>query len=82
MTTTQNAVTIIRRARSPIEMMVDRACGFDPNNPPPAKPKPSDAEIQAAFTEVFDAALAWQKNYKKGATRLISAVKAAKAIGF
>ena len=25
------------RARSPIEMMVDKACGFDPNAPPPPR---------------------------------------------
>lgn len=63
-------------------MMVDKACGFDPANPPPTPPRPSDAEIQAAFTEVFDAALAWQRNHRKGAKRLTAAVKAARKIGF
>jgi hypothetical protein len=31
------------RARSPIEMMVDRACGFDPDKPPPKRAEPDIA---------------------------------------
>lgn len=44
------------RARSPIEMMVDKACGFDPSVAPARKLLDAEA---AAFLAVADAAKAW-----------------------
>lgn len=59
------------RARSPIEMMVDQACGFDPSAPAPARPparppvKADDPETQAVC-DVCEAATAWARAIDDG----------------
>jgi hypothetical protein len=55
------------RARSPIEMMVDKACGFDPNAPSPPRPpvKADDPETQAVC-DVCEAAAAWVRAIEDG----------------
>ena len=61
--------------RSPITLMIDRACGFDPSNPP--KPRILDEKaIGNAMLEVCDAAEAWKRNHKRGTKRLAAAVVA------
>lgn len=51
------------RPRSPIEAMVDAACGFDPNKPPPREPiKAEDPETQAVL-DVCEAAAAWVRSF-------------------
>lgn len=68
--------------RSPIEMMVDKACGFDPANPPPvSKPEEMPENAPALMLEIVDAAKAWDRNHKKGTPRLRTAVAAFRAIG-
>jgi hypothetical protein len=47
----------MKRARSPIEMMVDKACGFDPDAPT----KPPLEEETKALCAVGDAAVTWFK---------------------
>ena len=48
--------------RSPITLMIDRACGFDPSNPP--KPRILDEKaIGNAMLEVCDAAEAWKRHW-------------------
>ena len=51
-------------ARSPIEMMVDRACGFDPDAPRPPKP-PIDLEA-STLMRVGTAAVAWHAAREAG----------------
>lgn len=46
-------------SRSPIEMMVDKACGFDPEAPRAAE---QATEEVSALLMVADAALAWWRN--------------------
>ncbi len=48
------------RARSPIEMMVDQACGFDPNAPPPPRePVKADDEQTQLVCDACTALAAW-----------------------
>lgn len=48
------------RPRSPIEMMVDKACGFDPGAaPPPREPVKADDPETQAVCDVCEAAAAW-----------------------
>jgi hypothetical protein len=48
------------RERSPIEMMVDKACGYDPSKDTAPAKEPL-ADESAALLAVADAAVAWQK---------------------
>ena len=71
-------------ARSPIEMMIDVACDFDPNmpRPEPRKTKATDVDAQALMN-VGDAAVAWLEARESGlaeidATRVL--VEAAKVL--
>jgi hypothetical protein len=45
-------------ARSPIEMMVDRACGITEASPPPPQ-RPTPDEQTEALLAVCDAAVTW-----------------------
>ena len=48
------------RPRSPIEMMVDKACGFDPNAPPPPRvPVKADDEQTQVVCDACTALAAW-----------------------
>ena len=53
-------------ARSPIEMMVDKACGFDPDVPRPAVTRTVVDRDTQALMNVGDAALAWLRQREKG----------------
>ncbi len=60
-------------SRSPIQMMVDQACGFDPNAPKP-KPVTLDAETKALLA-VVDAAEVWWKGRRPISFRLAQHLK-------
>lgn len=48
------------RPRSPIEMMVDKACGFDPDAPPqPRAPVKADDEQTQLVCDACTALAAW-----------------------
>lgn len=62
------------KTRSPIEMMVDKACGFDPNNPPPIDEKPQLDEIASTLLLIADAAKDWKLGKTGADGRLCAAV--------
>ena len=72
------------KPRSPIERMVDQACGFDPSKAE-AEPKSPTKEqlddVTAAMLEVCSAACAWAKNKYKGGKRLTTAVRKYRNLG-
>ena len=53
-------------ARSPIEIMVDEACGFDPHAPKPAARIPEVSREAQILMNVGDAAVAWLRQRKEG----------------
>lgn len=54
-------------ARSPIEMMVDKACGFDPDAPRPEPVTRRDVDSDTlALMNVGSAAVAWLKERENG----------------
>lgn len=62
-------------ARSPIEMMVDQACGFDLNAPrPEQRPLVLDEETKALLA-VVDAAEVWWKGNRPARYRLTQHLK-------
>lgn len=61
---------------SPIERMIDSACGLQPGQiPPPMRPSEPPPGATEALLEVAAAAKAWHRNHKRGAKRLTVAVK-------
>jgi hypothetical protein len=72
--------------RSPIQRMVDEACGFDPDAPaPPKEPvqPPTDEEVRI-FTECMDAAMKWSRKPSdpKRVAALRKACRAAREAGW
>lgn len=53
------------KARSPIEMMIDQACGIDPNAEP-AVQAPSTSPDTQALIDVGDAATSWLRAVESG----------------
>ena len=66
----------------PIVAIVDQACGFDRNNPPPPAPKPDFEAIGKAMVEVCEAARRWDRNHKKGTPRLRTSLKTLRGLGW
>lgn len=65
------------RPRSPIDAMIDKACGVPPGWQPtaPARPPPEQIDAEAkALLEIAAAAKAWRRSPAKGAARLRRAV--------
>ncbi len=64
---------------SPIEMMIDKACGISVTTP--VGPNKAHDAAGAALLEIADAEKRWDRNHKKGTKRLSAAVAAWRAIG-
>ncbi len=63
--------------RSPIEMMVDQACGFDPSKEQPVQNIQRLDEATKALLEVADAAKSWRNGFVPRTSRekrLVAAV--------
>lgn len=62
---------------TPIERMIDEACGFTPEKKAQIEAKRrADAEQQAEFEELFEAALCWYDDARKHHARLKRACRA------
>ena len=73
-------------SRTPIERMVDEACGFDPNAPAPLPepPRVPSEEDVLVFVATMDAAMRWHRRPSDPKRRksLHEACKAARKAGW
>ncbi len=68
--------------RSPLEAMIDKACGVPPDWKPAPIVKPDMAAIGKAMVEVCELAVKWQKHGKRYEARLSTAISKLKTLGF